>query len=756
MSIAFQQYTRLPEWWQAKAGNLLGVLYLIMVFEEIPFLTAIYYLAPAILTIVGIGSFGHFINDWLDIEPDLQVGKPNRVAELNRWQRWGLLVILLLIAFLPWLVLPQNGWSWSLLGAEFVLLVLYALPPFRLKESPWLGVLADGLYAYALPSVLAAYTFMLVSGGAPNVLLLALLFIWQLGVGVHNIMIHQIVDWENDLQTQTRTLATSRSAGYVSRLITWFVWPLELLTFGFLAIYLSINWWVGYCALPLLVLALKYATLFEVTHLSMFGRSRDEQDHQLLNIHYHRFWPLWHLVLAVLWVEPWYILLLLAHLLAWHFNRILHWKPVSVLLLYGVFYYRRWVLRQDMKTVLGEYYDYYQEKDKRKERLKNQSQQTVDAQQPLTIAICNRNQNKYTETFVRQHLEHLPFHVVPIYGDHDYLPTKTSQGILLFLARPGDGKLWWNKLVLGLTERELKEKALQSYLIKEGVQLVLAEFGTVGANVLPVVKKIEVPLVVIFYGYDAFHDHVLNEFATQYQDMFTYAAAIVGVSQDICQQLQNLGAPAEKVHYLPCAINLSLFAYEDHSQQPPIFLSVGRFAETKSPHLVILAFAQVVAQVPTAHLVMVGKDGGGELFEACHILVKALGLEELVTFKGILSPEQVQKEMQKARVFIQHSLTTPLHGDKEGTPVAIMEAMASGLPIVSTRHAGIAELITSGKNGLLVDEFDIDGMAQAMIQLAEDDQSVQALGKEAADQIRTNPLITQHHQRLAEILQKCL
>ena len=756
MPGVFQQYTRLPEWWQAKAGNLLGVLYLIMVLEELPFLTSLYYLGPAILTIVGIGGFGHFINDWLDIDADLQVGKPNRVVDLSQRQRWALLVLLLAIALLPWLILPQDANSWLLLGGEFTLLTLYALPPFRLKERPWLGVLTDGLYAYALPSVLAAYTFMLVAGAEPNIPLLGLLFSWQLLVGVHNIMIHQIVDCENDQRTQTRTLATSRSAGYVSRVMTWRIWPLELLVFGLLVVYLSSNWWSGYFVLPLLVLLLKYVSLFQVASLRMFGRSTDEQDHQLLNIHYHQFWPFWHLILAVLWMDPWYLLLILAHTLSLFFNRLLQrsliWKIGSLTVNYGIYYYRRLVLQQDEQTARREHYGYYLERKARKDRLKKQAQQQGETTEVLTIALCNRNQNKYTETFVWQHLQHLPFHLVPIYGSHDYLPTVDRHGRTFFLSRPGDGKLWWNKMVLGLRERELKEKALQSYLIQEGVQLVLAEFGTVGANVLPVAKKMDLPLVVIFYGYDAFHAHVLSEFGKKYQEMFAYAAAIIGVSQDICKQVQKLGAPAEKVHYLPCALNLSLFQYSAHHQHPPVFLSVGRFAETKSPHLVILAFAQVAKEIPEARLVMVGKDGGGDLFEACHILVRALRLEDKVDFKGILSPWEVFEEMQKARVFVQHSLTTPLHGDKEGTPVAVMEAMACGLPVVSTRHAGIAEMIEHNETGLLVEEYDVDGMAIAMLRLIREQEFAAQLAQRAAQWIRKNELVSNHHDRLAEII----
>ena len=80
-------------------------------------------------------------------------------------------------------------------------------------------------------------------------------------------------------------------------------------------------------------------------------------------------------------------------------------------------------------------------------------------------------------------------------------------------------------------------------------------------------------------------------------------------------------------------MDLNLFQAKTKIPEKNIFLSVGRFAETKSPHLTILAFHEVLKSIPDAEFRMIGKDGGGGLFEACHILVKALNIEEKVFFR---------------------------------------------------------------------------------------------------------------------------
>jgi glycosyltransferase involved in cell wall biosynthesis len=90
--------------------------------------------------------------------------------------------------------------------------------------------------------------------------------------------------------------------------------------------------------------------------------------------------------------------------------------------------------------------------------------------------------------------------------------------------------------------------------------------------------------------------------------------------------------------------------------------------------------------------------------------------------------------MQSAAVFVQHSVVAP-DNDHEGTPVAILEAGASGLPVVATRHAGIPDVVKEGETGYLVDEGDTDAMARYMIQLAKNPDLARRLGAAAREHI---------------------
>jgi glycosyltransferase involved in cell wall biosynthesis len=400
---------------------------------------------------------------------------------------------------------------------------------------------------------------------------------------------------------------------------------------------------------------------------------------------------------------------------------------------YSIYYFRKYILHWSEEKNRGIYYASWLVRKEKKEY--------------GTIALVNLNFDKYTETYVKGHYEKLPFKCEYYYGD----PFPIYHAI--------DGNLISNYSSLRTIKKcyhflvsKKEEDLLLAHFQQKKISLILAEFGTTAVTLTDISARSGIPLIVIFYGYDIWHSAVLNRHIDGYKKLFAIASKVIGVSNDICRRLSQLGCATEKIEYLPCYANLDLFQYTDHSRNPPVFLSVGRFSETKSPHLTILAFKEVLQTIPDARLVMVGKDGGGELFESCIILTKALGIEHQVEFAGIQPPHKIYDYMKQARVFVQHSLITPLYGDKEGTPVAIIEAMACGLPVVATRHAGIAELITHGENGILVDEYNYHAMANAMTELCKNDYMVYELGRNAASAIRNNPLIKENIVKLTEMI----
>jgi len=112
-------------------------------------------------------------------------------------------------------------------------------------------------------------------------------------------------------------------------------------------------------------------------------------------------------------------------------------------------------------------------------------------------------------------------------------------------------------------------------------------------------------------------------------------------------------------------------------------------------------------------------------------------------------------EMSQARAFVQHSVEAS-DGDCEGMPVSILEAGATGIPVVSTRHGGIPDAVIEGKTGLLVDERDVAGMAQHMFQLAKHPALADQLGRAARVKMRSEFSMERSISRLWYIIESCI
>jgi glycosyltransferase involved in cell wall biosynthesis len=182
---------------------------------------------------------------------------------------------------------------------------------------------------------------------------------------------------------------------------------------------------------------------------------------------------------------------------------------------------------------------------------------------------------------------------------------------------------------------------------------------------------------------------------------------------------------------------------------------VGRFVAKKGPLLTIRAFAAALKQLPPGQasglrLVMVGD---GPLLGSARELVRELALADQVHFPGLCSPAEVADRMRGCRAFLQHSLVAP-DGDSEGSPVSVMEAQLSGLPVVSTRHAGIPEVVLEGETGLLVDEGDVAGMAEAIAWLAADLALAERLGRAAALRAGSAYTVGHHLEAVAGLVER--
>jgi colanic acid/amylovoran biosynthesis glycosyltransferase len=348
------------------------------------------------------------------------------------------------------------------------------------------------------------------------------------------------------------------------------------------------------------------------------------------------------------------------------------------------------------------------------------------------ICLIRPNRGSFSESFVDAHMHGLPADVRVLYGG--WFPRWRDEGHLLLPPPLGAARNHLATMPRPLRNplRLASDLGLAAFLRTAGCELVLAEYGPTGAEVFRACAWAGVPLAVHFHGADAYERATLAAYGPRYPALFAHAAAIIAVSREMETRLLNFGAPRNRLHYLPYGADVNLFQRANPADAPPHFLAVGRFVDKKAPQLTLLAFQQVHAALPEARLTMVGD---GVLRESCVRLAEAMGLADVVHFSGPLPHAEIAALMTQMRGFVQHSLVAE-SGDSEGTPVAIIEAGAAGLPVVATRHAGIVDVVAEGETGMLVHSGDATGMAEAMLILARDPALAKRMGSAAADRAR--------------------
>jgi len=303
------------------------------------------------------------------------------------------------------------------------------------------------------------------------------------------------------------------------------------------------------------------------------------------------------------------------------------------------------------------------------------------------------------------------------------------------------------KVMAKITGDELymEKRRLITFLKQHKIDVVLAEYGHIGTLIYRSCKRLGIPLVVHFHGNDASHRPTLELLKTEYSEMMAYASSIISVSHAMTVRLQNLGADLSKIVYNCYGIDTKLFNESEKKWDAPTFVAVGRFVEKKAPHLTIAAFAMAKKDHPSIRLIMIGD---GPLLEICRQFVKAAHLTDSVDFAGIKTPEEVAGIVAGALAFVQHSVIAG-DGGAEGTPLAILEAGACGVPVISTRHEGIKDVVVENETGILVNEYDIEGMATAMGYLAANRSVAQEMGKQARTHISNNFQLSRHIDVLA-------
>lgn len=244
---------------------------------------------------------------------------------------------------------------------------------------------------------------------------------------------------------------------------------------------------------------------------------------------------------------------------------------------------------------------------------------------------------------------------------------------------------------------------------------VICHFGPIGALLSKlkhqkIVKDIDV--ITIFHGYDMSVYSELEREMLNYERLFLQGSLMLPISDYWAEKLIKLGCDSKKIktHHMGVDLNdfqyLSRYEVEKYNENIRL-ICVCRFVEKKG----LFVLLKAISHLPSNFVLTL--VGTGPLKEEVLNQIEALNISERVIFEGAMASDQVVKKLEESDAFVLPSLTAS-NGDMEGIPVALMEAMASGLLVFSSYHSGIPELIDNGNSGFLVEEGDDLGLAETI------------------------------------------
>jgi glycosyltransferase involved in cell wall biosynthesis len=380
----------------------------------------------------------------------------------------------------------------------------------------------------------------------------------------------------------------------------------------------------------------------------------------------------------------------------------------------------------------------------------------------MKVALLTHQLKGVSETWIWQQIEYLHPHLacictqganelsnyksVPIYNLHQ-LPSKVERLKNKLKGVPFD----YYKNTLQNLEKIDKSKEIDTYYI---------HFLTQAYQLREVLLKTKKQIFIHCHGYDVtwnlkkldypfgkFHPEDYLDFALNIQEKATFIAN----SNHTRNNLITIGILPENIVILNFGVKLPK-PYEiiqPNRQKKFKFLFIGRLIDCKGPHLTIKAFEKACDMGMHAELIIAGD---GPLMTTCRLIKNLSNYSSSITILGPISLEEGNKLRQECQVFTAHNMTGELSNQVEAYGVALIEAMAYGLPVVTGRSGGTTETVIDGITGCLFEPGDINKHAELLFELYSNTAKFATLSKNSIQYAQENFTKEQEAIRLKKIL----
>src|SRR5215216_5309493 len=276
-----------------------------------------------------------------------------------------------------------------------------------------------------------------------------------------------------------------------------------------------------------------------------------------------------------------------------------------------------------------------------------------------------------------------------------------------------------------ISDAELRK--LLTVLSETRASLLHIYFGHIAVHLLPLIRAWKNPSIVSFHGADVMVDMNKPAYREATLQMLHAGTLVLVRSESLRRAVTDLGCDPEKIKIQRTGIPLEEFPYRDRAVPKNgewQFVQAGRLIEKKGLPVTLRAFSTFLKQHPNATLAIAGE---GPVLPELQKFARKLGIADRVSFTGFVSQEQLREMYQCSHIYL-HPSQTGSDGNQEGIPNAMLEAMATGLPVFATEHGGIPEAIENGVSGVLVQERDHEAFARALLNAAGDPSLLSRIG----------------------------
>lgn len=309
----------------------------------------------------------------------------------------------------------------------------------------------------------------------------------------------------------------------------------------------------------------------------------------------------------------------------------------------------------------------------------------------------------------------------------------------------------------------LRTAMLRGCIEARGARLVHSHFGPRGCQDLAAVRRTGVRHVVTFYGYDVtFVPRQYPSWRRRYRSLFRRVDRVLCEGPFMAGTIAELGCPDEKIRVQPLGVELGSLACRPRARaadEPLRVLIAASFREKKGIPDAFDALARLRGRVPLEVTVIGDSTGEPRTQQEKRAILAAIersGLAGDTRLLGYQPHRAVIEEAYRHHVFLSPSLT-PEDGDTEGgAPVSLIEMAATGMPIVSTRHCDIPQVVEHGVGGLLAEERDVAGIAAHLAWLVDHPERWSEMGEAARRHVEVRFDVRTQAAALAEIYRELL